>query len=332
MPAIDEKRLLTKIAHLYHERDMKQQEIAALLSLSQSQVSRALRRCIEEGIVKISVIPPANIYTNLEMRIQQGFGVRHVVVVDVQDDASKEHIHSAIGSASAHYLETVLKPGQLVGISSWSTTIRAMVDQLHPVSTRAKGVIQILGGIGQNGNVQATIITQRLANMLHCPAFLLPAQSIGQSLRSYRTQIQAEDVRRVLDMFPEVDIAIVGIGALEPSDMLKLSGNSYPREELRRMEALAAVGECCLHYYDENGTVILEEREDPALGMHLSQLQACPNVVALAGGLDKVAAIIGALKSGFIDVLFTDRLTAARIVKKGDGAPDRQVGTATQGR
>lgn len=324
MPAIDETRLLTKIAHLYHERNLKQQEIAAALSLSQSQVSRALRRCIDEGIVKISVIPPANIYTHLEMQIQQRFGIRHAVVVDVQDDASKAEIHSAIGAASAHYLETVLKSGQLVGISSWSTTIKAMVDQLHPISARAKGVIQILGGIGQNGNVQATIITQQLANILHCPAFLLPAQSIGQSLHSYHTQIQSQDVSRVLAMFPEVDLALVGIGALEPSDMLRLSGNSYPREELQRIAALNALGECCLHYYDKNGVPVLEEQEDPALGMHLSQLRACPNVVAVAGGLDKVAAIIGALKSGFIDVLFTDRLTAAQIVKTQSGAATKR--------
>ncbi len=321
MPAIDEKRLLTKIAHLYYQQNMKQQEISALLSLSQSQVSRALRRCIKEGIVKISVIPPANIYTNLEMRIQHHFGLRHVVVVDVQDDASKEQINLAIGSASAHYLEVALKSGQLVGISSWSTTIKAMVDQLHPVNTKAKGVIQILGGIGQNGNVQATIIAQRLANMLHCPAFLLPAQSIGQSLHSYHVQIQSQDVRTVLDRFPEVDIAIVGIGALEPSDMLKLSGNSYPREELRRMRTLHAVGECCLHYYDKNGHAVLDEKDDPALGMQLSQLKDCPNVIAIAGGLDKVAAITGALKSGFVDVLFIDKLTAKALLKQSGSAP-----------
>jgi DNA-binding transcriptional regulator LsrR (DeoR family) len=316
MPAIDEKRLLTKIAHLYHEQNMKQSEIAAMLSLSQSQVSRALSRCIKEGIVKISVIPPANIYTNLEMQIQNLFGLRHVVVVDVQDYASKEQINFTIGSATAHYLETVLKSDQLVGISSWSTTIKAMIDQLHPISIKAKGVIQLLGGIGQNGNVQATIITQQLANMLHCPAFLLPAQSVGQSLQSYQAQVTSEDVRKVLDMFPEVDISIVGIGALEPSDMLKLSGNSYPQEELQRMEALHAVGECCLHYYDRNGQAVLHEDEDPALGMHLSQLKDCPRVIAMAGGLHKVEAIIGALKSGFIDVLFIDNITGKEILKQ----------------
>ena len=315
MSAIDEKRLMAKIAYLYHEQNVKQSEIASILSLSQSQVSRALSKCIKEGIVKISVIPPANIFTNLEIQIQNIFDLRNVVVVDIPEYASKEQINSTIGSATAHYLETILKTGQLIGISSWSTTIKSMIEQLHPVNIKAKGVIQLLGGIGQNGNVQATITTQHLANMLHCPAFLLPAQSIGQTLKNYRELIKSDDVNKVLKMFTKVDISIVGIGALEPSDMLKLSGNSYPKKELQHLQNMNAVGECCLHYYDQLGHIVLDEDKDPALGMHISQLKNCPNVIAMAGGLNKLEAIIGALKNGFIDVLFIDKITASEILK-----------------
>ena len=74
-----------------------------MLSLSQSQVSRALSKCIKEGIVKISVVPPTNIFTNLEIQIQKLFNLKHVVVVDVPDYASKEQINYTIGSAAAHY-------------------------------------------------------------------------------------------------------------------------------------------------------------------------------------------------------------------------------------
>ncbi|HBT8171685.1 TPA: sugar-binding transcriptional regulator, partial [Klebsiella pneumoniae] len=38
------------------------------------------------------------------------------------------------------------------------------------------------------------------------------------------------------------------------------------------------------------------------------------NVVALAGGTDKVAAIKGALTGGYIDVLITDYPTARMLV------------------
>ncbi len=57
-------------------------------------------------------------------------------------------IKRAIGSAAAHYLETRLRPKDLVGVSSWSSTIRAMVDEVHTQNLKAGGVIQLLGGVG----------------------------------------------------------------------------------------------------------------------------------------------------------------------------------------
>ncbi|MBX0000943.1 sugar-binding transcriptional regulator, partial [Escherichia coli] len=49
----DEQRLLVKIATLYYLEGRKQSDIAQLLSLSQSFISRALTRCQKEGVVKI---------------------------------------------------------------------------------------------------------------------------------------------------------------------------------------------------------------------------------------------------------------------------------------
>jgi len=45
----DEQRLLVKIATLYYSENKKQSEIASLLHLSQSFVSRALARCQKKG-------------------------------------------------------------------------------------------------------------------------------------------------------------------------------------------------------------------------------------------------------------------------------------------
>lgn len=159
----DEQRLMVKIATLYYVEGLKQSEIAQSLTLSQSFVSRILNRSVKEGVVKISVVPPANVYPELEKAIEQTYNLPQAIVVDVPDQASSLQIKQAIGSAAAHYLETRLRNDELIGISSWSGTIRAMVDALHPLNSACKGVIQLLGGVGANGNVQATILTQNLS-------------------------------------------------------------------------------------------------------------------------------------------------------------------------
>ena len=310
----DEQRLLVKIATLYFVEGMKQSEIAGLLHLSQSFVSRAITRCQKEGVVKISVIQPANIFLSLEQALEKKYGIRQAIVVDVDESAPASQVKHAIGSAAAHYVETRLRPNDLVGISSWSSTIRAMVDELHPQSIKARGVIQLLGGVGPNGNVQATILTQNLAAQLDCPAWLLPSQSIEHSVEERAKLVASDDVAEVVNKFAEVDVAILGIGELEPSQLLKNSGNYYGEAMLKTLAERGAVGDICLHYFNAQGEPVLSKEEDPVIGMELSQVHDCPHVVALAGGNDKANAIRGALHGGYIDVLITDYPTARELL------------------
>ena len=310
----DEQRLLVKIATLYYLEGRKQSDIAQLLSLSQSFISRALTRCQKEGVVKISVVQPSNIFLNLEKGIEERYGIKQAIVVDTEDDATDHTIKRAIGSAAAHYLETRLRPKDFIGVSSWSSTIRAMVDEVHAQNLKASGVIHLLGGVGPNGNVRATILTQTLAQHLNCEAWLLPSQSIEGSVEEKKRLVASQDVADVIARFDDVDIAIVGIGILEPSQLLKTSGNYYHEDMLQVLADRGAVGDICLHYYDKHGQPVLQDDEDPVIGMALDKIKKCPNVVALAGGKDKVAAIKGAMQGGYIDVLITDFPTARMLI------------------
>jgi len=311
----DEQRLLVKIATLYYSENKKQSEIASFLQLSQSFVSRALTRCQKEGLVKITVVQPTHIFVELEKEIEARFGIRQAIVVDAGENANSVQIKHAIGSAAAHYVETRLRPEDWVGISSWSSTIRCMVDEMHPQSIHAAGVIQLLGGVGPNGNVQATILTQQLAAHLGCTAWLLPSQSFEHSVEERTRLVNSPDVAVVVEKFAKVDMAIVGIGELEPSQLLKNSGNYYNEEMLQLLAERGAVGDICLHYYDESGKPVLSHEEDPVIGMELEQARACQHVIALAGGVEKSKAIRGALKGNYIDVLITDFATARSLIK-----------------
>ncbi|VTM53053.1 transcriptional regulator of sorbose uptake and utilization genes [Klebsiella pneumoniae] len=88
----DEQRLLVKIATLYYLEGRKQSDIAQLLSLSQSFVSRAITRCQKEGVVKISVVQPSNIFLKLEKGLEDRYGLKQAVVVDTEEEASDHTI------------------------------------------------------------------------------------------------------------------------------------------------------------------------------------------------------------------------------------------------
>jgi len=128
--------------------------------------------------------------------------------------------------------------------------------------------------------------------------------------------VSSPDVAGVVSKFAEVDVAIVGIGELEPSQLLKNSGNYYNEDMLKLLAERGAVGDICLHYYDANGEPVLSPEEDPVIGMELAQIRACPQVIALAGGAEKGNAIRGALEGNYINVLITDYPTARSLLKE----------------
>ena len=83
MARVDELRLMTRVARLYHESGVKQPEIAARLRLSQPKVSRLLRQAQEEGIVRISVRAPTGTHPDLEVALEDRFALQDAEVVDV---------------------------------------------------------------------------------------------------------------------------------------------------------------------------------------------------------------------------------------------------------
>lgn len=318
----DELRLIAKVARLYYERGIRQSEIAAQLDLSQATVSRLLKRAEEEKIVRITVSVPHGAFTELEEELQTLYGLKEAIVVESGTD--EEQILRDLGAAAAYYVETTLKSGETIGISSWSSTLVAMVDAMHPlprsISTR---VVQILGGVGNpNAENHATHLTRRLASLTRGEATFLTAPGITGSADMARIYLDDPFVRPTIEQFEQVSLALVGIGTVEPSKLLTSSGNIFNAEELDLLRQRGAAGDICLRFFDQVGTPVLTSLNDRVIGMRLEQLQRVPRSVGIAGGQRKLQAIRGALRGRWINVLITDRRTATALVEKARSAMD----------
>jgi DNA-binding transcriptional regulator LsrR (DeoR family) len=311
---IDELRLLAKVARLYYGQGLRQSDITERLNVHQSTVSRLLKRAEKEGIVRITFSMPSGLHPELEDQLQTAFGLREAIVVDAID--SEDQIARDLGAAAAFYLETTLKPTDVVGISSWSASLLAMVEAMRP-NPRASGarVVQILGGIGNPGaEVHATHLTRRLANLVSGTATLLPAPGAVGSAEAKRVMLKDRYVQEATALFKSVTLALVGIGAIEPSKLLASSGNVFSPHELKSLSARGAVGDICLRFFDAAGAQVQTPLNDRVISIELAQLKQVRRVVGIAGGKRKTAAIRGALAGGWINMLITDRSTAERLV------------------
>lgn len=313
----DEIRLMAKVARMYYGLGIRQQEITARLNIHQSTISRLLKRARAADIVRISVTMPSGIFPELEEELETKYGLSEAIVVDCVPD--EQQMVKDLGGAAAFYLETTIKEGELVGISSWSRNLLAMVDALHPTQRGVNGkVLQILGGMGNPAaQSHATALTQRLANLIGASAVLLPAPGIVGSSEAKKVLERDSYVRQVLDLFPRIDIALVGIGSLQPSKLLASSGNTFSENEIRQLQAKNAVGDICLRFFDADGHLVSTPLHNRVIGIELAVLKSAKRVVGVAGGQRKEAAIRGALCGGWINVLITDRQSAEQLLKGG---------------
>ena len=83
-------------------------------------------------------------------------------------------------------------------------------------------------------------------------------------------------VRAAMDQFRRLTIALVGIGALQPSVMLANSGNAFTKEELQDLARRGAVGDISLQFFDRNGAPVHGPLDDRVIGITLEELKTDP--------------------------------------------------------
>ena len=315
LAADSQRRLMTKVAHLYHERGVRQTEIAATLHLSQARVSRLLKRASEVGIVRTVVVVDTDVHTDLEEQLEQRFGLVEAVVVDADDD--EQDILAALGSAGAGYLESTLTGSDRIGISSWSATLLAVADrlQLFRRPGGAESIIQLVGGVGvASVQAEANRLLSQLASAVGASPTFVPAPGLVGSADMRAGLLQDPAMGSIAKQWQQLTMALVGIGSLRPSRLLLDSGNAGDPLEQQHLREAGAVGDVCNRFFDARGVLVPSELDGRVVGIDPSTYRAIPRRVGLAGGSRKHDAVRAAVLGGWVNVLVTDLRTARALM------------------
>ena len=322
MKNLDHNRLLNKIARLYYEQELTQNEIAGQLRLSRQKVQRLLHQAKSDGVVQITIRPIMGTFTELENSLEQHFGLREALVMETSDFEDLQVVTREVGAAAAEYLLRILQPQDSIVIS-WGGTLLGMVNALSANPSRPffpnLSVIQGLGGLGDPGHeVHAADLTRRLAQALGGTAVLLPAPAVAGTSAARDVIISDPFVQQSLDLGRNACLAIMGIGAPRQDSILMRAGQIVQWSELQALQQKGAVGDINLRYFDKNGQRIPSDLDNRVIGLSLEEIQAIKQVIGIAGGAAKVQAILGALHGNLINVLVTDHKTAGQILANPD--------------
>jgi DNA-binding transcriptional regulator LsrR (DeoR family) len=171
--------------------------------------------------------------------------------------------------------------------------------------------------------VQATRLTGRLAELTGATPIFLPAPGLVGSPDAQAALAADSFVAEVMAAWHRLTMVLVGVGSLEPSPLLRDSGNAIAQPEQQMLRGLGAVGDICLRFFDERGQPVSSALDGRVLGIPADLLREIPRRVAVAGGRRKFAAIRAALRGGWLNALITDLGAARRLV---DDPASRRAG------
>ncbi|QFY09853.1 hypothetical protein GBF35_27240 [Nonomuraea phyllanthi] len=124
-------------------------------------------------------------------------------------------------------------------------------------------------------------------------------------------------MQSVAEEWRNLTMALVGIGSVQPSPLLRDSGNAIAPADQDHLIAAHAVGDVCQRFFDAAGELIRSDLNSRVVGIDPDAFRTIPRRIGMAGGERKHAAIRAAISGGWVNVIITD-VAAARALLDED--------------
>lgn len=304
--------MIIRVAQLYYEEDLTQQEIAELMGLSRVTVNLLVKKARQEGIVRIQVVTDeVSREAELEGRLKQRFDLKYAVVVSCPG-SSNGLILRHLGLAGARLLQTILKDGDTLGCS-WGRTLWEVARAVKPLGKRIN-VVQLNGGLGQVSDERSpNELARYLARVFGGSYYCLHAPGIVEISSIREALLSDGGIRETLARARAVTVAACGIGSISDSLLVDFGYLDAQKIAFYQKEQ-GIVGDICLRFFDQDGMLRQTDLDDRVIGLTPEELRAIPYVIGIAGGSSKHEALRGAFRSGLINACVTDTETAAYVL------------------
>ena len=306
---------MVRVAELYYERKLSQQQIAKIMGCSHSTVSRLLSDAHESGIVEIKIHRSVATNAKLATQLCKRFDLRDALVV--LDSENAEQDLQNVGRAAARMLLSIVENNTRIGIT-WGNTLFHMVQALEATELENIEVIQISGTLGQgNSEIDGANLVIRLAEKLNASYRLMPAPTVVDDSYIKEKLVEQTQIRQVLESARSSDVIFQGIGALEDS-MSSLERAGYITEAERESAYRSgAVGHVVGRMIDINGNEVTEYN-GRVVGLPLPELQKVKWSIGISASSLKVPAILGAIRGRYVNALVIEETSAREILRIAD--------------
>lgn len=317
------------LRHVYFSQPVGRRTLAGDLEIQERRVRREVDILRRQGLVMISTagilltVEGETLLWSLEdyIRLYRGinqveetlrriFGLTNVSVVPGDLDRDPM-VKKALARRAVNVLLQTLQEGDTLAISG-GTTMAEVADAITPASRRRDIlVVPARGGLAEDVEIQANTIAANLAKNLGGKYRLLHLPD-GIEQEVLERLLQDPAIREQLEVIRHARVVLHGIGRAE--EMARRRGGSD--EAVESLRKKGAVGEVFGYYFTRTGEVI---SATSSAGLQVSDL-GDKEVIAVAGGAGKAAAILAAASMIPWKALIIDEGAAATLVDLVNGA------------
>ena len=304
--------VLRMAATLSHVDGLGQTEVAKLVRVSQTKISRLLAVALERGIVRISVDEYHARHDKLEHQLCSRFGLKSAAVIKTAKNAGGDAARQTIGHFGAPFVASTFPAAGIVAIGG-GRSVAEVVQRFRRGAPRRLTVVQAMGSIDSNlSHVDALELGRAMVKLwggefltLSTPAFVSDKQTRDFFLAS-------DQIKFVWQRLKQADAAVVGVASLDNS--VYTERGVLTASDISHLKNCGAAGEICGRFFDAKGRECASRWRDRTISIELEYLKKIPSVVGVAAGAERAPAVLAAMRGGFIKSLLIDESGAQALL------------------
>jgi DNA-binding transcriptional regulator LsrR (DeoR family) len=297
------------VARRFYLQKQSKSQIADELGISRFKVARLIETAIDEGIIQFVINDEADLDAELAEAVRRKYKLKAALVLDGPDLPASALIEP-LGVLGADFLKEVLSDGQSLGVA-WGRTLAATARNLAWLPK--VDVIQAAGSpAGLDFSQSPVDLVHRFASVSGGRAFPLFGPMWAEDPKLIQGLREEPSIASVLSRYDTLDVLLIGIGSWNPAESCLCSGFPNSWREIALANGVCA--DLCATLIDKQGRAVPNLLDELGLSITTAQLRRIPEVIGIAGGLEKADSILAALRGGWLSILVTDGGVARRLM------------------
>ncbi|MFK4103147.1 sugar-binding transcriptional regulator [Streptomyces sp. NPDC019531] len=304
--------LAASVARRFYLDNQSKVQISKEFDISRFKVARLLETAVAHGIVEINITVPADIDIELSTAMRRRFGLKHAIVVEAtaDDPEGPEPVTDWLAPTAAQLIANMVEPDDVLGLA-WGCAVGSVAQaftKLPPCTVvQLTGVhpLEAITADSVEAVHRAAAVSGGKGYPIYAP-LVLPNKLTADILRCQ------PGIAESLAQFDRVTKAVMAIGAWRST--LSTVFDSLTVDEREQYRSLGVVAEMGALLFDKDGRTISTELNDRVISVGSAQLSRIPEVIGVAGGIQKAEAIGAVLRSGLLTSIVTDSSAALHIL------------------